>query len=222
MSPRAIPNFDRVARLYRWAEYLLLGPLLTRTRQHFLPQLHEIRHALVLGDGDGRFAAALLLRNPSVHITALDTSNRMLDLLRLRCARAGAAGRLTTVQGSVTEATLPQQSTPFDLIATHFLLDCLTQAEVDRLARELASIVFPGALWLVSDFATPRRQPWRFLGALYIAGLYRAFRLLTGLSVSTLPDPQSALNSAGFRRLHRVERVRGLLYTELWQLPVAP
>ena len=41
------PNFDRVARIYRWAEYLTLGPLLQRTRAYFLPQLADRRRALV-------------------------------------------------------------------------------------------------------------------------------------------------------------------------------
>ena len=63
---RSRPNFDRVARLYRWAEYLLLGPLLARTRKHFLPQLTSATHALVLGDGDGRFLAHLLHHAPKL------------------------------------------------------------------------------------------------------------------------------------------------------------
>src|SRR6185437_1080687 len=57
------PKFDRLARVYRWMEWLSFGPYLSRCRRAFLPQLRDARRALVLGDGDGRFTAALLRRN---------------------------------------------------------------------------------------------------------------------------------------------------------------
>ena len=64
------PNFDRIARLYRWGEYALLGPALERTRNHLLPLLAIRRNALVLGDGDGRFLARLLSQNPALRALA--------------------------------------------------------------------------------------------------------------------------------------------------------
>jgi hypothetical protein len=82
------PNFDSVARIYRWAEYLTLGPLLQRTRTHFLPRLLHCRQALVLGDGDGRFLARLFQQNPNLQAVAVDTSSTMLQLLAQRCPTA--------------------------------------------------------------------------------------------------------------------------------------
>ena len=57
-------NFDRLARIYRWMELVTFGPLLGRCRYRFLEQLCNCRTALLLGDGDGRFAARLLAANP--------------------------------------------------------------------------------------------------------------------------------------------------------------
>jgi len=210
------PNFDRVARIYRWAEYLSLGPLLTRTRNHFLPQLTACRRALVLGDGDGRFLARLLQQNPNLHALAVDTSARMLHLLRQRCLRTAprASERLRTDQASALEIT-PSPET--DLIVTHFFLDCLPQSEVEALAQRLAAQVPAGALWLISDFAIPAAPLLRPLAALYIRALYLAFRVLTGLRTTRLPDPQAALARAGFQRIARHTLLCGLLYTELWQ-----
>jgi SAM-dependent methyltransferase len=215
--PTPSTNFDRVARIYRWAEYLALGPLLQQTRTHFLPQLADRRRALVLGDGDGRFLARLLQQNPGLQAVAVDTSAAMLELLSKRChaAKRNDVNRLRTWQGSALTVT-PAKDT--DLIVTHFFLDCLTQPEVDGLAHKLAAAVAPGALWLVSDFGPPRPRLLRPLAALYIRALYLAFRILTGLRVTHLPDPQAALAGAGFTRIARHERLCGLLYTELWQL----
>ena len=206
-------NFDRVAGIYRWAEYLALGPLLKRTREQFLPALTETRRALVLGDGDGRFAAALLRSAPRVHVRAVDSSAAMLRLLRTRCARDGNAGRLRTEQMSVLEV---KPGPECDLVTTHFLLDCLPQAEVERLARRVAAAVNPGCLWVVSEFGLPCGRFARPLAAGYIRLLYLAFRALTGLRTRQLPDPQCALRNAGFVRRERVERLGGLLYSELW------
>jgi SAM-dependent methyltransferase len=204
-------NFDHVARIYRWAEYLTLGTLLERTREHHLPKLSHCRHALALGDGDGRFLARLLRQNRELHAVAIDTSAAMLQQLRTRCAFA--EDRLGTQQTSAL-AISPVPDT--DLIITHFFLDCLTQPEVDGLATNFAEQVTPGTLWLLSDFAIPNRPILRPVAALYIRALYFAFALLTGLKTSFLPDPQAALSDAGFTRIDRHERLFGILYTELW------
>lgn len=209
------PNFDRVSRLYRWAEYLALGPLLRRTREQFLPRLTETRRALLLGDGDGRFAAALLRRAPPVRVHAVDSSGAMLQLLQQRCDRAGAGARLTVQQGDVLEASAPKDC---DLIVTHFVLDCLTQAEVETLVLRLAQQVSPPCRWLVSEFGLPRPRLARLAAALYLRLLYLAFRLLTGLRVQQLPHPAEALRAAGFECVQRIDRLGGFLYSELWQL----
>jgi len=235
------PNFDHVASLYRWAEYLTLGTLLQRTRTHFLAQLPPRNNALILGDGDGRFLAQLLARQPHLHALAVDTSATMLHLLRRRCQPY--ADRLRTLQTSalnLTPATIrhaapatigypkasalgllsPEEESGAlapDLITTHFFLDCLTQPEVDALTQNLASQISPGSLWLLSDFGQPRPRALRPLAALYIRTLYLAFRLLTNLRVTHLPDPQTSLRRAGFHRIARHDLLYGLLYTEIWE-----
>jgi ubiquinone/menaquinone biosynthesis C-methylase UbiE len=212
----AQPNFDRIAAIYRWAEYISLGPLLQRTRTGLLDQLNNPRHALVLGDGDGRFLEQLLLRYPQCTAVAADISAAMLDKLRRRCLHSvpNAATRLTTLQRSALEIDPP----PFtDLVVTHFLLDCFSQSDVDALITRIASQLAPGTLWLVSDFALPDNRLLRPFARLYIASLYAAFRLLTGLRVRQLPDTQSALQRNGMRRITCVTLLGGLLYTELWQ-----
>jgi SAM-dependent methyltransferase len=209
-APRE-PNFDPVARLYRWAEYLSLGPLLQRTRTHLLPQLTDRRSAFVLGDGDGRFLARLLAQNPLLQALAVDTSATMLQLLQRRCGFA--SDRLSVQQASALTATPPHDT---DLIVTHFFLDCLTQAEVDELTQRLSVQIQPGTLWLLSDFQVPSGAV-RPLARLYIRALYLAFRLLTGLRVKSLPDPQAALARAGFIAIDRHERLFGMIYTELWR-----
>lgn len=216
MTNPAQPNFDRIATIYRWGEYLSLGPLLQRTRTRLLDQLGNPRHALVLGDGDGRFLEQLLLRYPQCTAVAADISAAMIDKLQRRCLHSvpDVSTRLTTLQRSAVEIDPPPST---DLVATHFLLDCFSQPDVDTLITRIASQLASGALWLVSDFALPASPLLRPFARLYIALLYVAFHVLTGLRVHQLPDPQSALHSNGMRRIARSTLLGGLLYTELWR-----
>jgi hypothetical protein len=136
----------------------------------------------------------------------------MLHLLRHRCQPH--AHRLQTLQTSALGLIPPPN---IDLITTHFFLDCLTQPELNALAHQIADHTSPGTLWLLSDFAIPSTPLLKPLATLYIRSLYLAFRLLTGLRVTRLPNPQSALTAAGFDRIARHDLLFGLLYTEIWQ-----
>ena len=209
------PNFDLIARPYRWLEYLTLGKSLENCRTHFLPQLLNRRHTLVIGDGDGRFLAQLLKQNPNLRADAVDTSAAMLQLLRQRCEAAtpNAAVRLRTHLANAITFPLKEQ---YDLVVTHFFLDCLTQPELNKLITRIAPTLAPGALWLISDFRIPTGS-MRIPAKLLIRSLYFAFRILTGLRTTRLPDHTTPLTQAGLTRISPQHHLGGLLTTEIWQ-----
>ena len=208
---KAEPNFDAVARPYRWMEYATFGRALERCRMHFLPRLLDRKRALVLGDGDGRFTAALVTANPAAEVDAVDTSGAMLRLLRRKCVDAGA--RVRTHQMSAL-SFLPEAS--YDLIVSHFFLDCLTQAEVEALVARLTPHLAAGGVWVVSEFRI--REGWlEWPARMLVGALYGAFRLLTGLRTNRLPDHAAAFAAVGFVWVARHDSLGGLLRTELWR-----
>jgi SAM-dependent methyltransferase len=193
-------------------EWVTFGPFLARTRFAFLNQLASSRRALILGDGDGRFTARLLRANPGIHIDAVDASPAMLQAL---ICRAGPhAARVRTRCADARHFQPP--SPPYDLIVTHFFLDCLTTSEIQSLAATLHAATAPQALWLVSEFVVPPTLFGRLIAQPIIYALYRAFALLTGLSVRTLPNHHAALRLAGFTLKAQLPRLAGLLVSELW------
>jgi SAM-dependent methyltransferase len=217
----AQPNFDHIARPYRWLEYLTLGRALERCRLHYLPSLLKRKRALILGDGDGRFLAQLLAKSPHLHADAIDTSATMLQLLRKRCEALApnASTRLNTRQSDALTCPLDQ---PYDLIVTHFFLDCLTQPDLETLITRITPTLSPKALWLVSDFQIPS-GPLRLPAKILVRTLYLAFRILTGLRTTQLPDHATPLQHAGLTRIAHRYRLAGLLVTELWQFnPATP
>jgi SAM-dependent methyltransferase len=212
-------GFDRLAASYRWLEWLSFGPLLGRARRRYLDRLAEARQVLVIGDGDGRFTAALLRRNPRVEVVAVDASAAMLGKM---LARAGNQRHRVAAVHADARGFRPAAGTgSFDAVVTHFFLDCLSTAEVAALARRLAAHVVPGGVWIVSEFALPRRGWARLPGRALVALLYRAFRILAGLGQQSLPDWQGALEAAGFARREGEERLAGVVVCECRQRAAA-
>lgn len=207
-------NFDRVAHLYRWMEYLSFGPLFQQCRVYRVLQLKECRSALILGEGDGRFLARLMKENPRLEAEAVDASPAMLALLEKRIASLDGSDRLTVRCEDARSFTPAGQ---FDLVATHFFLDCLDTNEVTALAEHIRPCLSAGAIWVVSDFAVPQGVAG-LPARLVVSFLYSAFGLLTGLRTRKLPSHGDALRPAGFKLVERRTWLGGLLFSELWRL----
>jgi hypothetical protein len=206
------PNFNALARAYRWMEWLTFGPMLSRCRFAFLDDMATSRSALILGDGDGRFAARLLQQNSAVLVDAVDASRSMLLALIRNSGIHAARVRIHLADVRLCQPLNP----PYDLIATHFFLDCLTTGEVSALAHRFRPCVPPNAQWVVSDFAIPRGWFGWLVARPLVTALYFAFRLLTGLRVGRLPNHRLALTAAGFTLARHQQFLRGLLVSEIW------
>jgi ubiquinone/menaquinone biosynthesis C-methylase UbiE len=211
-------RFDRVARLYRLMEYLSFGPMLERCRVHHIPALTGAHRALILGDGDGRFLARLLAAAPNLRADAVDASSAMLHLLRRRIALQGDRRRITLTCADA-RAFAPH-ATGYDLVVSHFFLDCLTESETDRLIARIRPHLAPRAQWLVSEFQIPETGSLqKELARAVISGLYAGFRLLTGLRVRRIPPWRALLARHGFTAKATQTWLGGLLVSERWEIP---
>ncbi|GGG94709.1 hypothetical protein GCM10011586_07060 [Silvibacterium dinghuense] len=139
----------------------------------------------------------------------------MLDRQSRRAARDGNASRLTIHCEDIRCFT---PAADYDLVTTHFCLDCLSTTEIEALARRLRLRMAPGACWIVSDFALPGGAA-RIPARIVVRSLYLAFRVITGLQTRTLPDHAEALRNAGFVLLDRCTWLAGLLMSERWTTP---
>lgn len=207
------PNFNGIARLYRWLEYCTFGGLLERCRFAPLPCLQEAKSALILGDGDGRFLAALARINPSLQAEVVDISEAMLALARARVPLA-AAWRFEQADIRTWQ---PPPGRSYDLVVTHFFLDCLTERDITGLIHRLNLSLSSDSIWVISEFAIPARSFRRPIGRLIVRGLYLAFRLVTGLRVQRLPDYQPIFEQAGFARENVETFLGGILRSERWR-----
>jgi ubiquinone/menaquinone biosynthesis C-methylase UbiE len=216
LQPSSTARFDHLAKHYDWMELLLAGGKLERCRNAFWDEIPFLENALLVGEGHGKFLASLLQRNPAVQVTCVDASARMLEIARRRLLRAS----LPLNRVEFIRAELPAWNPPaerYDLVATHFFLDCFPREQLGAVINSLQRAARPGAWWLVSDFQIPRAGLKRLRARVIHRLMYCFFRIVTKLPASALVSPQPFLRQSGFVRVRRAEFDWGLLYAELWK-----
>lgn len=101
--------------------------------------------ALEFGAGTG--LATLLIAPRVGHLTALDSSSGMLDVLRAKCERKGLAN-VQVLEGGVSDVALAQYDLIYSAMTLHHVED------VPALLRRLAAHMRPGGRVALADLDT--------------------------------------------------------------------
>lgn len=208
-------NCDGIAPWYRWLEYVTFGAALQRRRLEYIHEITNAQKVLILGDGDGRFTAEFLKRNQAALVDSIDISPGMARLAERRIRRTECRGE--RVRLFVADALKLELQGHYDLVVTHFFLDCFTTENAEELVKRVCDAACSGAKWIVSEFRVPRGGFRRLAAVLLIRALYLCFRILTGLRTKWLPNHAMALECGGFRRVRQKTGLGGLLVSELWE-----
>lgn len=208
-------NFDLLAPHYRWMEFVLAGNKLQRCRTAFLDSVGSVRRILIVGEGNGRFLAECRRKLKNAQIMCLDASSRMIRLARRRVEGQRLSQRdIQFVHTDLFEWTPP--SRPFDLVVTHFVLDCFGSAQLRRAIELLATVTTVDAQWLIADFQVPPAGFLRYRAEAIHWLMYSFFRTVTGLSAHRMTCPDQTLMKNGFALRERRESEWGLLHTDHW------
>jgi ubiquinone/menaquinone biosynthesis C-methylase UbiE len=209
-------SFDAIAPWYRALETVAFGNALQQARVACLDEIGSPRRALIVGEGNGRFLAALLQRQPLIRIDCVDSSERMLDLARRHVLETvpDEISRVEFLQQDVTAWTSQDR---YDLIVTHFVLDSFRTAQVGRIIAKLAQAAAPNAIWLLADFRIPDDGLVRGHARSWLAVMYWFFRCVAGIEARELVDPSPFLRVEGFV-LERQQLIRfRMLKSERWR-----
>ncbi|MEO7724404.1 MAG: class I SAM-dependent methyltransferase [Chthoniobacterales bacterium] len=204
-------SFDRVAPFYRALERLVFGDQLQQARVAFLEEIERPRRVLIVGEGDGRFLAEFVRRHPRATIDCVDASVRMIDIARSRSG--GSAINFIHADFS----TLSLEPDLYDLIVTHFFLDCFAGALLREVVEKLGRAASRNAIWLLSDFRVPDSGWRRFWARVCIRAMYLFFGLVSGLGTQRFEDPSPGLRSAGFVCVSQCLTRAGMVKSELWR-----
>ena len=193
-------------------EGVLAGSVLQSCRTMHLPAIGASRKILLLGEGPGRFLSEVARICPSAEITCIDGSASMLVQARRAIPELP---RVTFVHADVLNYDLPLET--YDLVATHFFLDCFPAEQLRSLVIRIARALKPGGSWLLSDFRLPSSGPQRWRAALILKVMYVFFRTVTALPACALADPDGYLEQSGLTLLKRHTANFGLLHSDLWR-----
>jgi ubiquinone/menaquinone biosynthesis C-methylase UbiE len=209
-------NCDAIAPYYSVLEHLSFGGFLEQTRFAFLEEAETSHRAILCGGGDGRFLARLLRVNLSVKVDFVDISPKMVELAERRVTRMGQVFRERVEFYACDVREFAPQHHNYDLIVTHFFLDCFSEEELAGVVSSLANWGTPDARWIVSEFREAEAPIGRLWTRVVIRLLYAAFRFTTGLRVTRLPHYEDALASVGYLLRCKKTSLRGLLHSSLW------
>ncbi len=209
-------SFNVLAPHYRWMEAVLAGGKLQQCRTHFLNSIGEPKHILTVGEGPGRFLVACAKRFPNIRITVMDSSDRMLAVARKQLTEeAPDFAQVRFVQADLLSHELVPEK--FDVIATHFFLDCFTAGDLENVVKKLSCAAMTDACWLLSDFQIPDRGVRRVRALIIHAMMYLFFRNVTGLRARFLTPPDELLAKQGFALKGRWTTDLDLIRSDLWQ-----
>jgi ubiquinone/menaquinone biosynthesis C-methylase UbiE len=208
-------SFDSVARSYRVLETIAFGNALQRARTRWIAALPKARRALIGGEGDGRFISELLGAQPDLEIDCVDASAKMLALAEqsLRKTYPAALARVRFIHEDILKWS---PNGPYDLLVTHFFLDCFDAPEVKRVVEKLARAAAPRAVWLVADFATPESGLGKLHAQIWLRVMYLFFRMTAGLQTRELVDASANIRAQGFVCREREVSRFGMLKSEMW------
>lgn len=209
-------SFDAVAPWYRTLETITFGNALQRARVACLGEIGSPRRALIVGEGNGRFLAELLQRQPLVRVDCIDASQRMLDLARNHLLKMDPR-QLSRVAFFRSDVASWRPNDRYDLIVTHFFLDCFSTRTVGHIVAKLAQAATQNASWILADFRMPDAGLARIQARAWLAAMYGFFRVVAGIEAHELIDPSPFLRVEGFTLTRQYLFRHGMVKSELWR-----
>lgn len=207
-------NFDSIAPHYHTIEKLSFGNTLQATRVSLLEKavirLDASSKILLIGDGDGRFCEQLLSKT-TAHIDYVEHSTEMIHQARFRLQK--------TKQIHFHCVDIRDWKTSgYDLIISHFVLDCFSEKERRKIILNLIDKLTPRGRWLISDF-NPEVGLW---AKAVTWGMYFFFKCTSQLPMHQLRMYAPLIEKNGMRLTHQHIKWRGFIYSNLWQVFPSP
>lgn len=209
-------SFEVLAPIYRLMERVLAGGKLHHCRCAFLDRIPAPEKILILGEGPGRFVVECVRKFPQASITVVEESSGMIAQARANLAQRDlATDRITFVQADILQWEPPHSE--FDLIATHFFLDCFRAEQLEVIVPTIGKAATANAQWLLADFQEAHSGWKRWRSRCILAIMYTFFRAVTRLPATSLTPPDLYLMREGLVLQERMEAEWGLLKSDWWK-----
>lgn len=215
-------SFDRIAPHYRWLESLAFGEALQRARVAHISSISSPRNVLIVGEGNGRFLLRLVQEFPGARVRCVEASAQMIRLARERLRATGTRGadNVEFTNADIRTVALPERT--YDLIVTHFFLDCFREHDVAEIVSQLSRSATQDAQWLLADFCVPGGTLAHRGARFWLKVMYQFFRIVSALEAEELTDPSSHLRDHCFSIVSQQFLWLGMVNSQLWRRVMRP
>jgi demethylmenaquinone methyltransferase/2-methoxy-6-polyprenyl-1,4-benzoquinol methylase len=169
--------FEPLPRRYDVLEALLSLGQNGRWRQEMIAHVDDDDPGSILDVATGTAGVALaLMHRTRAQITGIDLTEAMLRQGHARVLQAGAADRVTLVNGQAERLPFPDGS--FDALTFTYLLRYVDDPAAT--VQELVRVLRPGAPIASLEFSVPGNRFWWFWWWLYTRGVLPVAGFVTG------------------------------------------
>jgi len=190
-----------LAAIYRGAAWLYSGGAIGRGKAYQTRHINAGDRVCFIGVGPGE--DALRATMVGARVTVIDRSEAMLHKLRHRFHRAG----LPLPEVICADIWNLKASATWDVLVTNYFLNIFELRRLTELFEKLETLLIPGGLWLIADFA-PFRGPGHLLQKLYWYLPLQIAHRVTGEEVHPIYDYSALLAKRGYQ----------LECVELWRI----
>lgn len=196
---------------------MAFGHSLQRARVCWIQKVPRPKRVLIVGEGNGRFLCDLLHIYPKVEIDCVDLSATMLKLAQRRVSES-CPESLPGIRFVHEDILTWQPRRSYDLVVTHFFLDCFRRDELKVIIDKLVAAATPNATWLIADFTIPEGgKITRTHAKIWLGAMYGFFRATAGIAADELVDTTPYLKAKGFELASRRISHAHMVKSELWQ-----
>ena len=199
-------GYDQFAPFYKTVETLVYGKALQQARCAGLSAASP-ESVLVVGDGNGRFLEQAIRAWPDAHFVSVDASEGMLREAKRRVT----APQVKFIHADIFDALHGIEGQTFDVIVTHFFMDCFREDTLERLIPKLLGHLSIAGTWCISDFTN---QKFYHRAMLWV--MYRFFHTFTETPAQRLPDYRKILVENGLVPENLGSWRLGFIIAELW------
>lgn len=168
---RGIASYDRVAGFYDFLSGLYSVGGISDVKRNQISLMAPGESVLFAGCGSGREVVEAATRGCKV--TAVDVSEKMIELLRSRLERVGKSACLYA--GMLD--SWPSKET-FETVSANFFLNVFSEANLGKILPQLLARVRPGGRLMIADVVAPNGNLlFRTLNRIYLHGAMIPFAL---------------------------------------------
>jgi len=139
-------SYESISAVYERLNAIFTGGQNLATRLSQIDDMRAGQRVLYVGVGPGEEALEAARRG--MHVTCVDLSPGMIEIVRRRFEDAGLPGEFVCADIMEFEA-----DEPFDFVVSNFFLNIFSRPVMLQMLARLVSLVRPGGDFVVADFA---------------------------------------------------------------------